>query len=92
MVDYFTSGQYTELGRANFENYDTEGFEITDPNIVFPLPEPLQSMFPVKDIVLRIWIDAKTSLPVGAEAEFNTDRGLFTGFKKWHCEYKAYDF
>lgn len=92
MVNYFISGHYTELGRANLNNFDAEGFEISDPNIVFPLPEPLGLLFPVKDMVVRIWIDTKTSLPVGAEAEFNTDRGMFTGFKKLHCEYRAYDF
>lgn len=92
MVNYFTSGQYTELGRAKFDNFDVEGFETTDPNIISPVPEPLRSMFPVNDMVVRIWIDVETSLPVGVEAEFNTGRGLFTGFKKLHCEYRAYDF
>jgi hypothetical protein len=92
MVNYFTSGHYTELGRANFNNFDAEGFEITDPNIVFPFPKPLGLLFPVNDMVVRIWIDVETSLPVGAEAEFNTDRGLFTGLEKLHCEYRAYDF
>jgi len=92
MVNYFKSGHYMKLGRANFDNFDVEGFEITDPNIVFPLPKPLGLLFPVNDMVVRIWIDAKTSLPVGAEAEYNTDRGLFTGFEKLHCKYRAYDF
>jgi hypothetical protein len=91
-LEYFTSGQYTELGRAKFDNFDVEGFEISDPNIVFPIPEPLRTMFPVNDMVVRIWIDVETSLPVGVEAEFNTDSGLFTGFKKLHCEYRAKNF
>ena len=91
-LKYFTSGQYTELGPAKFNNINVEGFETSDPNIVFPLPEPLRLLFPVNDMVLRIWIDVETHLPVGAEAEFNTNRGLFTGFEKLHCEYRAYDF
>jgi hypothetical protein len=90
-VDYCTSFQYTELGRAKFNNFDTEGFEITDPNI-FPIPEPLSLVFPARDMVARIWIDVETSLPVGFESEFNTDRGLLTGFKKLHGEFTAYDF
>ncbi|UCF13886.1 MAG: hypothetical protein JSW59_10765, partial [Phycisphaerales bacterium] len=47
LVEYFTSGHYTELGRARFNNLDVEGFETTDPNVLFPLPEPLRSFFPV---------------------------------------------
>ena len=92
LVEYFTSGHYTELGRTTFDNFDVEGFETTDPNVLFPLPEPLRSFFPVNHIAGRIWIDVKTSLPVGIEAEFNTDRGLFTGFNKLHGEWRAYDF
>jgi hypothetical protein len=92
LVEYFTSGHYTELGRAKFDNFDVEGFETTDPNVLFPLPEPLRSFFPVNYIVGRIWIDVETSLPVGVEAEFNTDRGLLTGLNKLHGEWRAYDF
>jgi len=92
LVEYFTSGQYTELGRANFDNFDVEGFETADRDVLFPIPEPLRSMFPVKNIVGRIWIDVETSLPAGVEAEFDTGRGLLTGLKKLRGEFKAYDF
>jgi len=92
MVEYFRSGHYTELGRAKFDNFDVEGFEITDPNRLFPFPGSLRLAFPVKDLVARIWIDVETSLPAGIEAEFNTGRGLLTGFKKLHGEWRAYDF
>jgi hypothetical protein len=92
LVEYFTSGHYAQLERATFDKFDVEGFETTDPNVLFPLPEPLRSFFPVNHIAGRIWIDVKTSLPVGIEAEFNTDRGLFTGFNKLHGEWRAYDF
>ena len=91
LVDYCISFQYMELGRAKFDNLDTEGFEITDPNI-FPIPGPLSLLFPAKDLVARLWINVETSLPVGLESEFNTDRGLLTGFKKLHGEFRAYDF
>jgi hypothetical protein len=93
LVDFFTSSHYTELGRAKFENFDVEGFEITentDPNTL-PIPEPIRLLFPAKDMVVRLWIDVETSLPVGFDFEFNTDRGLFTGFDKLHCEFRAYD-
>ncbi|UCD49181.1 MAG: hypothetical protein JSW27_16810 [Phycisphaerales bacterium] len=92
LVEYFTSGHYTSLGPARFGNFDVEGFETADPNVLFPVPEPLRSLFPVTDIIARLWIDVQTSLPVGVEAEFNTDRGLLTGFEKLHCECRAYDF
>ena len=92
LVEYFTSGQYTELGRARFDNLDVEGFETVDRSVLFPIPEPLRSLFPVKDIVGRIWIDVDSSLPVGVEAEFNTGRGLLTGLKKLRGEFRAYDF
>jgi len=92
LVEYFKSGQYTELGRATFDNFDVEGFEITDPNRIFPFPNSLKLAFPVNDIVARIWIDVKTSLPVGIEAEFNTGRGLLTGFMNLHGQWRAYDF
>ena len=92
LVEYYTSGQYRKLGRADFDNFDVEGFEITDPNLLFPIPEPLRSMCPARDLVGRLWIDVDTSLPVGTEIECNTGRGLLTGFKKLHLEFRAYDF
>jgi len=92
MVEYFTSGHYSELGPSTFDNFDVEGFETADPNVLFPLPEPLRSLFPVNDIAGRIWIDVKTSLPVSIEAEFDTDRGLLTGFNKLHGEWRSYNF
>jgi hypothetical protein len=93
LVDFFKSGHYTELGRTKFENFDVEGFEITEndhPNSL-PIPEQIRLVFPAKDMVIRLWIDVETSLPVGFDFEFNTDRGLFTGFDKLHCEFRGYD-
>ena len=90
LVDYCTSLEYTELGRAEFDSFDAEGFETTDPNF-FPIPEPLRLVFPARDMVARLWIDVDTSLPIGMESEFNTDRGLLTGFKRLHGKFKAYD-
>ena len=92
LVEYFTSGHYEELGRAKFDNINVEGFETADPNVLFPLSEPLRSFFPVNHIVGRIWIDVETSLPVSVEAELYTDRGLFTGLNKLYGEWKSYDF
>jgi len=90
LVDYCTSFEHTELGRSKFDSFDVEGFETADPNI-FPIPKPLSFIFPARDLVGRIWIDIETSLPVGIESEFNTERGLLTGFKKLHGEFRGYD-
>ncbi len=93
LADFFTSSHYTEVGRAKFDNFDVEGFEISqdaNPNL-WPIPEPLRLLFPAKDMVARLWIDVETSLAVGFEVVFDTDRGLFTGFEKLHCEIRAYD-
>ena len=92
LVEYFISGHYTKLGRAKFDNFDVEGFETTDPNVLLPFPKSLHPLFPITDIVARIWVDVETSLPVGIAAEFNTGRGLLTGFTKLHGEWRAYDF
>jgi hypothetical protein len=92
LVEYFTSGQYAAMGRATFNGFDVEGFETSDPNVLFPIPEPVRSAFPVADIVGRMWIDVESSLPVGIEAEFDTGRGLLTGLKKLHGQWRASDF
>jgi hypothetical protein len=92
LVEHFTSGQYTELGRATFDSFDVEGFETADRSVLFPIPEPIRSAFPVTDIFARMWIDVESSLPVGIEAEFDTGRGIFTGLKQLHAEWRASDF
>jgi hypothetical protein len=91
LVEYCTSGQYTKLGRANFDNFNVEGFETTDPNL-FPIPKALRLLCPANGLVARLWIDVKTSLPIGIEMKFNMDGGLLTGPKKHRCEFRAYDF
>ena len=91
MVEYCTSGQYTKLGRSNFDNFNVEGFEITDPNL-FPIPRALRLLCPATGLTARLWIDVETSLPVGIEMKFNMDGGLLTGPKKHRCEFRAYDF
>ena len=92
VIEYYTSGHYTELGHVKFGDIDVKGVETTDPNVLFPIPEPLRSMCPARDFVGRLWIDSETSLPIRTELEFNMDRGLLTGFKKLHGEWSAYDF
>jgi hypothetical protein len=92
LVEHFTSGQYTELGRGTLDGLDVEGFETADRSVLFPIPEPIRSAFPVTDIVGRMWIDVESYLPVGAEAQFDTGRGIFTGLKKLHAEWRASDF
>ncbi len=92
LVEYFTSGQYTELGPTDRDGSTVEGFETADRGVLFPIPEPLRSLYPVKDIVGRMWIDVESSLPVSVDAEYETGRGLLTGLKKLEGEYRACDF
>ena len=56
------------------------------------MPDKFHFLFPVKQITWRFWIDIESSVPVQAEYEIITDRGLFTGMKKLKVVCKAYDF
>jgi len=66
-----------------------EGFEAMDMALFH---DTFRFLFPIKQITWRFWIDVESSLPVRAEYEIITDRGLFTGLKKLKIVCKAYDF
>jgi len=91
MVNYLTSRPYTKLGRSRFDDFDAEGFEVSDIDLSW-LREPMRFCFPVRDLTARLWVDVETTLPVGVEMEMNADRGLLNGFRKVHAEFTAYDF
>ena len=55
------------------------------------LHDKFNFLFPVRQITWRFWIDVESSLPVRAEYEIITDRGLFTRMKKLKVVCKAYD-
>ena len=83
--------EHTKLGRRQIDGCEVEGFEAIDTEI-WPMPDEFNFLFPVKQITWRFWIDVQSSLPVRAEYEVITDRGLLTGMKKLKVVCKAYDF
>jgi len=90
LVDYFTSHLSKELGRSRFDGRDVEGFAINDTSI-FPIPDKYRFLLPLEELRYRLWVDVESSLPVGAEAELTTGRGLLTWFKRLRVMVRAYD-
>ena len=90
LVEYFMAKEPKKLGRSRIDGREVEGFEAMDTDI-WPMPDTFHFLFPVKQITWRFWIDVENSLPVRAEYEIITDRGLLTGMKKLRVVCKAYD-
>jgi len=91
LVNHITSRQYTNLGRAQFDGFEAEGFETSDIDPA-PLPEQMRLIVPIRSLTCRLWVDVDTSLPVGIEMEIDAGRGLLNGFQDVHCEFTACDF
>ena len=90
LVEYFMAIEHKDLGRSRIDGHEVEGFEAIDTEL-WPIHDTFRFLFPVKQITWRFWIDIESSLPVRAEYEIITDRGLFTGMKKLKVVCKAYD-
>ena len=91
LVEYFMTIEHKDLGRSRIDGREVEGVEAIDTDI-WPIHDKFHFLFPVKQITWRFWIDVENSLPVRAEYEVITDRGLLTGMKKLKVICKAYDF
>jgi len=91
LVEYFMAIEHKELGKSRIDGREVEGFEAMDTEL-WPIHDTFRFLFPVKQITWRFWIDVESSLPVRAEYEIITDRGLLTGMKKLKVVCKAYDF
>jgi hypothetical protein len=91
LVEYFMATEHKDLGRSQIDGCQVEGFETTDTGL-WPVHDTFNFLFPVKQITWRFWIDIESSLPVWAEYEIITDRGLFTEMKKLKIVCKAYAF
>ena len=89
LVEYFMAIEHKELGKSLIDGRKVEGFEAMDMALFH---DTFRFLFPIKQITWRFWIDVESSLPVRAEYEIITDRGLFTGLKKLKIVCKAYDF
>jgi hypothetical protein len=90
IVEHFKAGNCRDLGPARIDGHDVEGFETSSPE-TFPIPEPYRFLFPIKDIKWRFWIDKDLPLPVAADLEVTTGRGLFTAFKELRITCHDYD-
>ena len=91
LVEHFMTIEHKDLGRSRIDGREVEGVEAIDTDI-WPIHDKFNFLFPVKQITWRFWIDIENSLPVRAEYEVITDRGLLTGMKKLKVICKAYDF
>lgn len=81
MVEAFTSGHFSKLGKKEIDGVEVEGFESQDLNIAYDIPRVLADM---NDLRLRLWVDAETSLPVRLEADVDLGKSLLTGFDRLH--------
>lgn len=81
IVEVFSSGDCTELGKKEIDGVEVEGFESRDFHIALDIPKVLAD---TNDISLRLWIDVETSLPVRLEADVDLGKSLLTGFNRLH--------
>jgi len=92
IVGHFKAGDCKDLGPAQVDGHDVEGFE-TNNSEMWPIPERYRFLFPIKDIKWQFWIDIDKDLPlpVAADLEVTTGRGLFTLFKELRITCHDYD-
>jgi hypothetical protein len=88
MLAHITSSPHAELGRRQSDGLKVEGFETNDHRL-FAVPGALQFLLPVNDLTARLWIDVDSSLPVGIEIDFTTNRTVLAGFKKLRAEFRT---
>jgi len=93
IVSWRQEGSYKKLARREIEGVTAEGFELKDPPLLkdFMDISSLAPWFPIEKSIARMWVDVETSLPVAAEMEVKTGRGLLTGFRELKVESYAYD-
>jgi hypothetical protein len=89
IVEYFKAGDCQDLGTATVDGREVTGFETRDSGL-FPISGQYRFLFPIKDIKWQFWI-SKDLLPVAADLEVITGRGLFTLFKELRITCHDYD-
>jgi len=89
LVEYFKAGDSTDLGTTTIDGHEVTGFETRDSGL-FPISGQYRFLFPIKDIKWQFWI-SKDLLPVAADLEVTTGRGLFTTFKELRIACHDYD-
>ena len=66
-IKHFMSFEYTELGRHTINGVEVEGVEVNDPKVM------LESFF--ESVVVRLWVDVETNLPVRVEMRGTASNG-----------------
>lgn len=89
IVEYFKAGDCKDLGTATVDGREVTGFETRDSGL-FPISGQYRFLFPIKDIKWQFWI-SKDLLPVTADLEVTTGRGVFTLFKQLRITCHDYD-
>jgi hypothetical protein len=74
IIEQLKSGQYTELGRKTIDGIEVEGIEFSNPTLL------VESGYPIKfdNVLIRLWADIQTSLPVRIDAEATTSDKYIT--------------
>jgi hypothetical protein len=65
MVKLLMNCNYTSLGRSAIDGVQVEGFETTDPAYMAGI---------MGQVDVKLWVDAKTQLPVRSEMDMQTDQ------------------
>jgi len=73
IANLIRSSEHVELGRKTIDGVDVEGLEIRGPDLVIAPVE-------FDKLVIRIWVDVETYLPVVVEAEAVTSDKYLTAF------------
>jgi len=65
ILEQIKSGHYTELGSKTIDGVEVEGIEFSDLLLIVGIGYP----FKFDNVVMRLWVDVETSLPVRVDVE-----------------------
>jgi hypothetical protein len=91
IIEQIKSGQYVELGSKTIDGVRVEGIEFSDPMLL------AESGYPIKfdNVLIHLWADIQTSLPVRFDAVATTSDKyitIWTGGKPVDVEATDYEF
>lgn len=88
LIKELLSGKHKKLGHDNIDGVEVEGIEIADPNLI-----ELTSSFEVESMVVQLWVDIKTYLPMLLKSEISGTKGekviLEADKFRWNVELDA---
>ena len=76
IVEHIKSGEYSDLGTKVINGIEAEGIEFTDTFL------QVDTAYPIKfdRLLIRLWVDVETSLPIRMEAEATTTDKFLTNW------------